>query len=52
MKRLLSCLSIMFVFSIIVSLSMLQMGCEDAKGLDGLVITPENANISTNGIHI
>ncbi len=52
MKRLISCLSVMFVFFAIVSLSMLQVGCEDAKGLEGLTIDPASATISTNGMSV
>ncbi len=52
MKRLISILSIMFVFFAIVSLSMLQLGCEDATGLDGLEIDPANVTISTNGMSV
>lgn len=50
MKRFISCLSVVFVCFAIVSLSMLQMGCEDAKGLEGLTIDPASATISTNGM--
>jgi len=49
MKRVISCLSVLFVFSLIVSFSMLQAGCEDAKGLDGLTIDPSTITLSTNG---
>lgn len=49
MKRLISCLSVVLVLFGIVSLSMLQLGCEDAKGLDGLTIDPSNITLSTNG---
>lgn len=49
MRRVISCLSVLFVFSVIVLFSMLQAGCEDAKGLDGLTIDPSNITLSTNG---
>ena len=52
MKRFISCFSIVFVFLVIASLSILQMGCEDAKGLDGLTIEPGNITISTNGMTV
>ena len=49
MKRLISSLSVLFVIFGIVSMSMLQMGCEDAKGIDGITIDPSNITLSTNG---
>ena len=49
MKRILSCLSVLFVVCGIASFSFLQSGCEDATGLDGLTIDPANVTLSTNG---
>ncbi len=49
MKRTVSSLS--FVISLIVILvcSMLQTGCEEAKGLKGLTVDPASATLTTNG---
>ncbi len=49
MKRALSLLSIFGPLAAILVFSMLQAGCEEAKGLDGLTIDPSSATLSTNG---
>jgi hypothetical protein len=42
-------LSGVFAVFLVVAVSMLQSGCEDAEGLDGLTIDPSNITLSTNG---
>ncbi len=49
MKRMLSSLWILGAFSGILVFSMLQAGCEEAKGLDGLTLDPTGATLTTNG---
>ena len=49
MKRVVSCLSVLSVFALIVFFAGMQSGCEDATGLDGLTIDPSSAIMSTNG---
>jgi hypothetical protein len=49
MKRTLSLLSLFGALAGILVFSMLQTGCEEAKGLDGLTIDPSSATLSTNG---
>ena len=48
MKRTLSSLSIFGAFAAILVFSMLQTGCEEAKGLDGLTLDPSSATLTTN----
>ena len=49
MKRILSLLSFFCVLIAIGSFAILQVGCEEAKGLDGLTLDPASATLSTNG---
>ena len=49
MKRTLSLLSFFCVLIVIGCFAMLQVGCEEAKGLDGLTLDPASAVLSTNG---
>ena len=49
MKRVFSYLSVVLGVGFIVSFAMLQSGCEEASGLEGLKIDPASATIATNG---
>lgn len=48
MKRLISSFSVAVMGGVIVLAAMLQSGCEEAKGLDGLQVDPPSATLSTN----
>jgi hypothetical protein len=49
MKRVVSFLSGLFAVFVVISVSLMQSGCEDAEGLEGLTIDPANITLSTNG---
>lgn len=49
MKRILSLLSFFCVLIAIGSFAMFQVGCEEAKGLNGLALDPASVTLSTNG---
>ncbi len=48
MKRLLSLLSVLGALASVVVFPMLQVGCEEATGLDGLTISPSSVTLTTN----
>jgi uncharacterized protein YceK len=48
MKRVLSLFSMLFMGGLIVFSAMLQSGCEEAKGLDGLQVDPSSTTLTTN----
>jgi hypothetical protein len=48
MKRVLSLLSCLGALSVIIVVPMLQVGCEEAPGLDGLTVSPSSVTLSTN----
>jgi hypothetical protein len=49
MKRILSLLSFFCVLIAIGSFAMFQVGCDEAKGLNGLALVPASVTLSTNG---
>ncbi|MBT3191635.1 MAG: hypothetical protein HN341_03685 [Verrucomicrobia bacterium] len=48
MKRILSLLSFAGALTFVVVAAMVQVGCEEASGLNGLTITPSRVTLSTN----
>jgi len=49
MKQLLSLVSLCFAGVVIVAVALLQSGCEEAKGLQGLTVDPSSVTLTTNG---